>query len=96
MADVFIQQFICSATWIMDQRKQPANTAIVNTSITKILGINQRFEIKPSVSDLFNQHKNITYFATANNIEKNSSNSIGRFSILSVKYNLKVFKSAEK
>jgi hypothetical protein len=72
------------------------NIPLLNGSVRRIFGKNNRFEARIAVFDLFNKRLGITQSGSENFILQTTSNTLARYYMLSLSYNLKGFEAAQK
>ncbi len=66
---------------------------LLNSSVRRILGKKNKFEMRLAAFDLFNKNINISQFANNNYIQTSSTNTLARYFMLSLTYNMKGFES---
>jgi hypothetical protein len=64
-----------------------------NASVRRILGKNNKFELRLAAFDIFNKNVSLSQTAYANYIQKSTTNTLARYFMLSITYNMKGFES---
>jgi len=64
-----------------------------NASVRRILGKKNKFEMRLAAFDIFNKNININQYASQNYIQTSNTNTLARYFMLSVTYNMKGFEN---
>jgi len=64
-----------------------------NASVRRILGKNNKFEMRLAAFDIFNKNVDINQYASKNYIERSNANTLARYFMLSLTYNMKGFEN---
>ena len=64
-----------------------------NASVRRILGKKNKFEMRFAAFDLFNINMDINQYASQNYIETSKANTLARYIMLSLTYNMKGFEN---
>ena len=64
-----------------------------NASVRRIMGKKSKFEMRLAAFDIFNKNINISQYATKNYIQATKTNTLARYFMLSVSYNMKGFET---
>jgi hypothetical protein len=72
------------------------NVPIWNASVRRILGKTNRFELRLAAFDLLNKNVNIRQFATQNYVSRNVAETLARYFMLSVSYNVRGYENKMK
>jgi outer membrane receptor protein involved in Fe transport len=64
-----------------------------NASVRRIIGKKNKFEMRVAAFDIFNKNVNINQFANQNYIQTSKTNTLARYFMLSVTYNMKGFEN---
>jgi hypothetical protein len=64
-----------------------------NASVRRIIGKKNKFEMRLAAFDIFNQNINISQYATQNYIQTSETNTLARYFMLSLTYNMKGFEN---
>jgi hypothetical protein len=64
-----------------------------NASVRRILGKKNKFELRLAAFDIFNKNVNINQYATLNYIQTSETNTLSRYFMLSLTYNMKGFEN---
>ncbi len=64
-----------------------------NASVRRIIGKKNKFEMRFAAFDIFNKNVNINQFANQNYIQTSKTNTLARYFMLSVTYNMKGFEN---
>ena len=64
-----------------------------NASVRRIMGKKSKFEMRLAAFDIFNKNINVSQYATKNYIQATKTNTLARYFMLSVSYNMKGFET---
>jgi hypothetical protein len=64
-----------------------------NASVRRIMGKKNKFEMRLAAFDIFNRNVDINQYAARNYIEQSSANTLARYFMLSLTYNMKGFEN---
>lgn len=64
-----------------------------NASVRRILGKKSKFEMRLAAFDIFNKNITLNQYASRNYIERSTTNTLARYFMLSLTYNMKGFES---
>jgi hypothetical protein len=64
-----------------------------NASVRRIIGKKNKFEMRIAAFDIFNKNVNISQYATQNFIQTTETNTLARYFMLSLTYNMKGFEN---
>ncbi len=64
-----------------------------NASVRRILGKNNKFEMRLAAFDIFNKNINVSQYAGENYIQTSTTNTLARYFMLSLTYNMKGFEN---
>jgi hypothetical protein len=64
-----------------------------NASVRRIMGKKNKFEMRFAAFDIFNKNVDINQYATQNYIERSNANTLARYFMLSLTYNMKGFEN---
>lgn len=64
-----------------------------NASVRRIVGKKSKFEVRLAAFDIFNKNININQFASQNYIQTSKTNTLARYFMLSLTYNMKGFEN---
>ncbi len=64
-----------------------------NASVRRIIGKTNKFEMRLAAFDIFNQNISISQYATNNYVQTSETNTLARYFMLSVTYNMKGFEN---
>jgi len=64
-----------------------------NASVRRILGKSSKFEMRLAAFDIFNKNVTLSQYANKNYVERSTTNTLSRYFMLSLTYNMKGFES---
>ncbi len=64
-----------------------------NASVRRIIGKNNKFEMRLAAFDILNKNVNVNQYATKNYVQASNTNTLARYFMLSISYNMKGFES---
>ena len=64
-----------------------------NASVRRIIGKKSKFEMRLAAFDIFNKNVNINQYASQNFVQTSKTNTLARYFMLSLTYNMKGFEN---
>ena len=64
-----------------------------NASVRRIIGKKSKFEMRLAAFDIFNKNVNINQYAAQNFVQTSKTNTLARYFMLSLTYNMKGFEN---